>query len=281
MEKLLILTDIDGTFVKEAQKENDFFNIPKENKEAFALAKEKGHSHILISGRPWFLVEPIYKQLNISEPVILSHGAVIKWPQGNKPNMITYVDSKLLFKFIEGKKYRDMIEEYMVSSEKHIYTKKSENVFGGQEKLSDVFTLYNEKNFNDNSVFLARVRLTRTANFSERIQEMKEEYGNAFNFIIWDNGTGDFVDMELVAKGVNKGKAIQKLLTYMNMPVKNTIAFGDGVNDLEMLKMVNLGVALKNASEEVKLLSDDVTEFDNDEGGVGIYLKRYFEKNEK
>jgi len=54
------------------------------------------------------------------------------------------------------------------------------------------------------------------------------------------------------------------------------LAFGDNYNDVEMLKFVGVGVAVKNAKEDVLLVADQITE-GNKEDGVAIFLEKYFD----
>lgn len=65
------------------------------------------------------------------------------------------------------------------------------------------------------------------------------------------------------AKG-NKGVGVEKVLEYYHLKKENAIAFGDGSNDIEMLQAVGIGVAMGNATEDVKAAADvicgDVTE---------------------
>ena len=78
-----------------------------------------------------------------------------------------------------------------------------------------------------------------------------------------------------MANESSKFNGIKKLSDYLNINVKDIIAFGDGLNDIDMVNNSGYGVALKNALEEVKLVSDDITEFDNDHDGVVNYLKEF------
>ena len=55
------------------------------------------------------------------------------------------------------------------------------------------------------------------------------------------------------------------------------MAFGDNLNDLEMIQEVGLGVAMKNAKPEILQVSDLVTETDNNHNGVLNTLQTYFE----
>ncbi|NLJ19249.1 HAD hydrolase family protein, partial [Globicatella sulfidifaciens] len=60
-------------------------------------------------------------------------------------------------------------------------------------------------------------------------------------------------------------------------PLDNILAFGDENNDLEMLEYAGLGVAMKNATEEIKAAANDITRLTNDEDGLADYLIRYFD----
>ena len=57
------------------------------------------------------------------------------------------------------------------------------------------------------------------------------------------------------AKG-NKGVGVRKVLEYYHLEKENAIAFGDGSNDIEMLQAVGIGVAMKNATDDVKAVAD-------------------------
>ena len=57
---------------------------------------------------------------------------------------------------------------------------------------------------------------------------------------------------------------------------EETIAFGDGYNDLPMIEWAGTGVAMANAPEEIKNKADLVT-LSNDEDGVAVILERYFQ----
>ena len=51
-------------------------------------------------------------------------------------------------------------------------------------------------------------------------------------------------------------KRVQKVLEYLNLNVQDSYAFGDGLNDLEMIQTVGTGVAMGNAVDELKAVSD-------------------------
>jgi Cof subfamily protein (haloacid dehalogenase superfamily) len=67
-----------------------------------------------------------------------------------------------------------------------------------------------------------------------------------------------FADINL--RGCSKQSGIDHLLDHYNIPLNKTIAFGDGGNDIPMLRHVATGVAMGNASDEVKRTADYVTD---------------------
>lgn len=73
--------------------------------------------------------------------------------------------------------------------------------------------------------------------------------------------------LEVVPIGVNKGKSLEWLISYLGYERKEVIAFGDNFNDIEMLQMAGVGVAMQNAPIEVQKEADKVTS-SCDEAGV-------------
>lgn len=65
--------------------------------------------------------------------------------------------------------------------------------------------------------------------------------------------------LEILPKGVNKGLALNKLAEYLSVDINKTVAIGDFDNDVEMLKVARLGIAVSNASEKVLAVADAVT----------------------
>lgn len=84
----------------------------------------------------------------------------------------------------------------------------------------------------------------------------------------------DLRAVEIYSKENTKASGILEALNYLNIPVERSYAFGDGRNDIEMLETVGCGIAMGNASEEVKKYADKVTDtVQND--GVAIGIEKY------
>lgn len=79
---------------------------------------------------------------------------------------------------------------------------------------------------------------------------------------------------DIVPKGGSKRVGIEAMLRHFGLTAAEAMAFGDGGNDIPMLRYVSTGIAMGNASPDVKAAADDTTD-SVDEGGVYHALKRY------
>ena len=73
----------------------------------------------------------------------------------------------------------------------------------------------------------------------------------------------------------SKGNALSFLSSYLGFRCEDVIAFGDSLNDLSMIQAAGRGVLMKNGRTELRTLSDDICE-SNQEDGVAEYLKLVF-----
>lgn len=86
-----------------------------------------------------------------------------------------------------------------------------------------------------------------------------------------DAFTSDPCFLELVPSGTNKGVALSRLLEHLGLSAKSLIAVGDSYNDLEMIQLAGLGVAMGNARDAIKQAADYITK-SNDEDGIAHLL---------
>lgn len=80
--------------------------------------------------------------------------------------------------------------------------------------------------------------------------------------------------LEIMPKGIDKAKSLERLLDSLGMGREQMIACGDGYNDLTMIRYAGLGVAMENAVLPVKNAADYVTA-SNDEDGVALVAERF------
>lgn len=72
--------------------------------------------------------------------------------------------------------------------------------------------------------------------------------------------------IEVTKKGTDKGEALEVLCDFLGVSLSQTIAFGDGENDLQFLKKAGIAVAMANAFDSVKAHADIIAKSNNDNG---------------
>ena len=105
-------------------------------------------------------------------------------------------------------------------------------------------------------------------------EKIKKEFEQEFNVIhctvpIFGDNSG-----ELSVPGVNKASAINALIDELGIPKENTYAFGDGLNDADMLEFCQYGIAVGNANKGLKDIADEITD-DIAEDGIYHSMKKH------
>lgn len=115
------------------------------------------------------------------------------------------------------------------------------------------------------------------ARTQEHINSWKNELEQLKQEIDFTTSISSNHNVEVMVANVNKATGIKEMLKRFDLSVEETMAIGDSDNDFPMLELVGYSVAMKNASDRVKEIVDDITDFTCDEDGVYYYLKKKFE----
>lgn len=110
-----------------------------------------------------------------------------------------------------------------------------------------------------------------------------KKYYDMFNrddleILVMQDSFSDKQCLEIFNKGVSKYTGINKIMELEGISNNDVIAFGDGLNDVDMVKLSGIGVAMGNALNSVKKVSDYITISHNDDGVV-YFLKLYLKEN--
>jgi Cof subfamily protein (haloacid dehalogenase superfamily) len=82
--------------------------------------------------------------------------------------------------------------------------------------------------------------------------------------------------VEIMAPGVDKGAGLGVMAAHYGLTTEEIVAVGDATNDLELVRGAGLGVAVANATDDLKAAADVVTERTNNEGAVAEVVERWF-----
>lgn len=83
--------------------------------------------------------------------------------------------------------------------------------------------------------------------------------------------------LEVVPKGVNKGTGLGDLARIAGVGIDETVGFGDSANDLEMIRAAGLGVAVANASDDLRPYCDLILDTHADQGALPELVRRVIE----
>ena len=102
----------------------------------------------------------------------------------------------------------------------------------------------------------------------------QEEYKHKLNLQYFYNPDNSLRSLCILPKLANKGSALSYICERFEISLENTMAIGDGDNDISMLKIAGLSVVMDNARDEIKKCADVITASNNN-GGVGKAICKY------
>ncbi len=101
----------------------------------------------------------------------------------------------------------------------------------------------------------------------EAEEEWSKNINDAIQYIYTGMALGkDMIAGEITAKGVTKASGCQEVIDFYGLTAEQAYAFGDSMNDREMLVWAGHGIAMGNADENLKQVADYVTDSVSDEG---------------
>lgn len=272
----VIVMDVDGTLT------NNKKVITEKTKLALFKAQENGSILILASGRPVSGLMDIAKELKMNE----NHGLLVSY---NGSKVVDCETNKILFNETmtveEGQAVLEHMKNFnvkpMIDKDDYMYVN---NVFdneinyngkiiniieyesrGGKFKLCEKDDLAAFATYPLNKILTAGDPEYLKNNYKKMMEPFKDNLSCMF--------TSDFY-FEFTAKGIDKAKALDSVLSPMGYKPENIIAFGDGQNDASMIKYAGIGVAMANAVDELKNVADEVT-LSNEDDGIAYTLNKY------
>lgn len=265
MMKYLIALDLDGTLL------NDQGKVPKKNKQVVQTLIKKGHMVVIATGRPYHATIDIYNELELRTPLITDNGGNIRMPHNAdfKPFVdgIPVESAHALFRFA-----KPHLESAFFSHEDKIYNyrylDRLHAIFKDNGRANHHHVSFDEINISPTGmIYLIETHFK--SDFESFIEENLKDF---LQYRCWGEDSKHAV-YEIYKSNTSKLSAIDWVIEKYDLNSKNVIAIGDGINDIEMVKGVALGIAMKNGVDEVKRVAKTITKETNDEDGVGLFLE--------
>lgn len=270
MKKYLIACDIDGTTL------NRDGQLTQKTIKTLRKYQDMGHLIVLSTGRPIGATIPIYEQIGLKTPIITDNGASIDHPHDiDFARMRTFIPKDIVDRlFIFTKPYLDSAffsnETTLFSYQ---YNAELEKYFIPVPNLKFV-----EGDFTSFDVEPSGMIFTIKTSFESNLETfIKTNFKHTLSYRLWGSKNGLSI-YEIYNKHTSKSSALTYLLNYYEIPKEQHIAFGDGLNDIEMLRDAKYGIAMKNGVRELKAVADDITHVTNNEDGMVKYIEYFFEK---
>lgn len=281
-KKWVIGVDLDGTTlmkwdgrINEEGRRLD--RVHPLTREAFSLMQEQGHHIILDTGRNSWEAELLYKDLGLNSYMINSAGAQICNPSDNSKDIITGMSNKTVKNILNDDKVVPFLTNWTVDDviDTYMYIAEENEFSVNGRKFWKVTEFDGEFDFDPQSAVIY-LKLNKEETF-ELAKHLRELYGDEIHVTYWGTQVnGEMNGIEFNPAKSNKGTALLTVADQLGIPHSNTMSFGDGENDIAMLKMAEVGVVMKNAESTIKHLGNATTELTNEEGGVGDFLIKYF-----
>ena len=94
-----------------------------------------------------------------------------------------------------------------------------------------------------------------------------------FNVVVFSKPEDDFINGEIISKDCTKADAIERVIDYYHANMEDTIAFGDSMNDYQMLEKANKGIVFEGAKEKLLDIAYDTFK-DPDQDGIALSLEK-------
>ena len=254
--------DIDGTLI---DGHSGITSVPRTVVAQLERLHGLGHKLVLCSGRPFAMIDARLR-LPLFDAYVMCNGAHVM------------VDGKTVFSntmdYEVACHYANLFErlgcEYMVETTKHIYLNRDYGAilaFFDGFGSGNIFTF----DFERDDVLHRALKLEADVAGVRRERLLDEVRSAGLGYTVNADDNGGYNVFELYSPTMSKAVGMRKVMECFGTPRQECYAFGDGANDLEMIRFAGTGVAMGNACDELKEQADVVCQ-SVVEDGLARYL---------
>ncbi len=245
-DKKIVFFDLDGTLMNEDKM------ISESTKQSLKALQDKDVHTVICTGRAPLMFKWLLEELSIDSYISMNGQHVVLegkeiYSNPMKPEILQQL-TELAENNGHGLTY-STFDSFVTNADTHPLV---EECIG---RLKIPYPPVDPKVYSHSDVNQVQIYST-----PEELKEYKELFTD-YSFVRWDVSSVD-----MLPTNASKAIGIEKMLEHMSIPVENSFAFGDGANDIQMIKMVGTGVAMDNAIPELKEVADLITASCSDDG---------------
>ena len=266
MQYKMIVSDFDGTLRRSEG------GISEGNAQAIRDYVAAGGFFALCTGRMISSILPYAKQLGLEGFVVAYQGAIIQdIATGTllRDARIPNADAVSICRFLESEGQHIHVYDgdifYVNMDDEFRFWYERAGAVRGVLTSPDISQTIEKKKIRPHKILVACAAERRGAVYSE----LSARFGKEFYVT---TSTENLV--ELTMPGCDKGDALAAFADYYGIPVENTVAVGDNINDLPMIRRAGLGVAVANGDAALRAEAGFVTR-SCDEDGVAYVIRKY------
>ncbi|WP_064092390.1 Cof-type HAD-IIB family hydrolase [Rossellomorea aquimaris] len=249
----IVFFDIDGTLLDHDK------TLPDATKEAIKTLQSNGTYVAIATGRAPFMYEGLREELGI-ESFVSFNGQYVVFENEviyTNPLKVEILETLLEDTYSNDHPVVHLNHQTMKSNHKH-----HPFIEESMGSLKFPHPDYSPQFYKDRDIYQSLLFCTK-----EEENFYRNKYGDDFTFIRWHQ-----YSMDILPKGGSKAEGIKKMIAKLGFNLEDVYAFGDGLNDIEMIQSVGTGVAMGNAVEEVQRHANMITKH-VDENGIYHGLK--------
>lgn len=256
----LIFIDSDDTLKKTDGSISDRVKM------AIEKNRKVGNKIIICTARPRYQTLEVMKETDADSIIVSSNGSEIYDNNDSKIIFNSFIDNESVIKLVKYAYSKDI--RLILTMEDYDYVTKE--IRNPNQKL------LNNHNYEEELTGCHVKQCMFIDKKSEEIFKIKDilSENNKLHIVdeINENSLYEEKWFSVSNSNCSKGNALKIVSKYLNIPIENTIAIGNGKNDISMFEVAGLSVAVANASDDIKSKVNHIT-LSNDEDGVAVFLE--------
>lgn len=261
MNRKIIFLDIDGTIMGHDH------TIPESAKNAIKRARENGHYVFLCTGRASSEIVGEVAKLELDGRVCAAGAYVEVSGKVIREKYMSVTDVAYIIDFMKKNEISYCLEspagafvcERTKAYFRKIMEKKTIKWPDKKKEIEEGLQIFIDQMIEGAEMTRPDINKVTFYNAPVSIEALKEAFENRFILLPNSMQTGERTSGELMLPGVHKASGIEAVLKYLNIDRADSFAFGDGLNDMEMIQFVGYGIAMGNACDALKEVAVDVT----------------------